>query len=162
MTIWFSKENYEFLKENYDGRISEIMNAFATFLRTNKPVTIEIFKIKPCGGRDLNPRTPTGRDPQSCFRESTWINAPINNQSPENIYQEAIIDYQKYREEFAEWMKKESPSSAERYISYLDKLIGDRKIYTPHELAEIFEDKSKNAKVAIRNFMRLSGLKSRE
>ncbi len=51
-------------------------------------------------------------------------------------------------------MKKESPSSAERYISYLDKLIGDRKIYTPHELAEIFEDKSKNAKVAIRNFMR--------
>ena len=45
MTVWFSKENYSFLKENYGGRISEIMDAFATFLRTNQPITIEIFKI---------------------------------------------------------------------------------------------------------------------
>ncbi len=65
MTIWFSKENYIFLKENYDGKISEIMNAFATFLRTNNPITIQILKIGACGGRDLNPRTPTGRDPES-------------------------------------------------------------------------------------------------
>ncbi len=28
-------------------------------------INIEIFKIKPCGGRDLNPRTPAGRDPES-------------------------------------------------------------------------------------------------
>jgi len=102
----------------------------------------------------LNPRTPTGRDPESCLSESTQYNREISNLRNENIYQEAIIDYQKYREEFIEWIKKESPSTAKEYIRHLDKLIGDKKINTPHELAEIFEDKSKNAKVAIRNFMR--------
>ncbi len=45
MTIWFSRENYEFLKENYDGRVSEIMDAFATFLRTGNVVEISVLRI---------------------------------------------------------------------------------------------------------------------
>ncbi len=45
MTVWFSRENYEFLKENYDGRISEIMNAFATFLRTGNVTEVSVLRI---------------------------------------------------------------------------------------------------------------------
>lgn len=44
ITIWFSKENYIFLEENYKGRISEIMDAFASFLRINQPITSRFSK----------------------------------------------------------------------------------------------------------------------
>ncbi len=48
--VWFSKENYIFLKENYGGRVSEIMDAFATFLRTGSVVEVPVFCVSISGG----------------------------------------------------------------------------------------------------------------
>ena len=70
MTIWFSKENYEFLKENYDGRISEIMDAFATFLRTENVVEVSVLRIG-MPGAGFEPATM-----RSSAARSPWLSYP--------------------------------------------------------------------------------------
>jgi intergrase/recombinase len=68
---------------------------------------------------------------------------------------EAIIDYDRYREEFIRWIKEEKRlSEADRYISHLDKTIAGKKINDPNELAKLFEDKSKHYRVAVRDFLK--------
>ncbi len=48
--VTISKENYIFLKENFRGKISETIDKFVDFLRTGKPVEIQIFKIEGFNG----------------------------------------------------------------------------------------------------------------
>ncbi len=60
MTIWFSRKNYEFPKENYDGRISEIMNTFETFLRTNQNHNNRNLQNKTMRGEGFEPSDPYG------------------------------------------------------------------------------------------------------
>ncbi len=62
MTVWFSKENYMFLKENYGGRVSEIMDAFATFLRTGNVTEVSVLRI---GGYEWV-RPDSNRGPPAC------------------------------------------------------------------------------------------------
>ncbi|WP_202320203.1 hypothetical protein [Archaeoglobus neptunius] len=49
LRIRISKENYIFLKENFRGRISEIIDSFISYLRTGEPIEIQILKINGLG-----------------------------------------------------------------------------------------------------------------
>jgi len=68
---------------------------------------------------------------------------------------EAIIDYDRYAAEFAQWIHKEiREKEAEQYIRDLERTIAGKKINHPSELAEIFSGLPKHYQVAIKNFMK--------
>ena len=92
----------------------------------------------------MNPRTPTGLDPQSSFWKIESFNKSFDY----------IINYDLYKEEFIPWLYEQTPTVAEDYLRRLDRLISGKEINNPDELYNIFRDESKNSKVAIRNFMR--------
>ena len=86
----------------------------------------------------MNPRTPTGRDPESGF---------------------AVLEYSKHRNEFIEWVSEgRSISTWQPYVRYLDEMLSGRVITSPRELAEFIDEyerrngrkMSKNRKNAIR------------
>jgi len=95
-----------------------------------------------CGGRDLNPRTPTGRDPESGF---------------------AVLEYSKHRAEFIQWVSEgRSISTWQPYVRYLDEMLSGRVITSPRELAEFIDEyerrngrkMSKNRKNAIKVYLK--------
>jgi len=76
-----------------------------------------------CGGRDSNPRTPTGRDPESGNGDF------------------AVLEYSKHRTEFIEWISQDrSPATYQPYIKYLDEMLAGRTISTPRKLAELISE----------------------
>ena len=91
-------------------------------------------------GWDLNPRTLTGRGSRV----------------------EAILDFDRDKNDWIEWIKTESPSSLHKYKSKLERYLGGKKINTPEELREIVESipplksrrPDRHAFNAIRNYIR--------
>ncbi|WP_048085924.1 integrase [Archaeoglobus veneficus] len=68
---------------------------------------------------------------------------------------EAIIDYDRYRDEFVHWMREEKKlKNWKEYAGKLDKLLKGKKINSPQKLYEIFKDEPKTSKVAIKDFMK--------
>ncbi len=73
----------------------------------------------------------------------------------EKYYQEAIIDFDKYKSEFREWLFNQlSEKTAKDYYRYCEEHLAGKKINNPNELAEIVEGLAKNRKAAIRDFMK--------
>ncbi|AEA46703.1 integrase [Archaeoglobus veneficus] len=71
-------------------------------------------------------------------------------------FNEAVLDYDKYKEEFKEWLFKEvSKETAEQYLRDLEQTIAGKKINDPHELYNIYKDyPQRHHRKAIRTFMR--------
>mgnify|MGYP000660356321 CR=1 FL=1 len=84
------------------------------------------------------------------------IEGPVKAEiTEEKFYQESIIDFDRYKEEFKEWIfERNDEETARRYYKYCDELLGGKKINHPSELANIIEGLSKNRKAAIRAFLR--------
>ncbi len=72
------------------------------------------------------------------------------------------MDYERDRDEWIEWCKKESPSSVGKYKSKLDKFLIGKKINTPEELSNLIRQipglesghPDRHAYLAIRNYIR--------
>ncbi|MEM4566354.1 MAG: hypothetical protein QXD49_07125 [Archaeoglobaceae archaeon] len=68
-----------------------------------------------------------------------------------NKPEEALIDYDLYREKFKNWLIKRIKEEALRYVRALDRVIKGKR-FNENDLPEfvsIFEDKSRHYKVAI-------------
>jgi len=70
-----------------------------------------------------------------------------------------VIDYDKYKEEWLEWVKQEAPSSVHKYKPKLDKYLSGRKINTPEELRKVVDQilkvkPDRHALYAIRSFIK--------
>ncbi len=65
MTVWFEPEVYYWLKENVSNVSKFVNNVLKSIKHQIQPAFVLIGRYEPCGGWDLNPRTPTGPDPKS-------------------------------------------------------------------------------------------------
>jgi len=90
-----------------------------------------------------------GFEPGSRDRESSFSNL-------------AVLDYSRHRNEFIEWISKNRlPKTWQRYVKFMDEMLRDKMITSPHELNEHlkeYERKSgkkveRHRKLAIRNYL---------
>ncbi len=101
-----------------------------------------------CGGWDSNPRTPTGVDLESFKKRSS----EIETREKSSI---EIINFKKYKTEWFEWCKRETPSMASKYKSYLERYLENVIISTPEELRRLVDEiNNRHFNLAVRNFLR--------
>jgi len=99
-----------------------------------------------CGGRDLNPRTPSGRGLKPQVLDQCYITEHENRE---------FINYSSVRDSFTKWMlNKTSEDYARKMIGYLDR-FANQIIKDSEDLFDIIEKSSskKNIILALRNLI---------
>ncbi len=64
------------------------------------------------------------------------------------------LDYDQYRTKLIKWFKRRKTKDWKRYIRCLDQTMSGKVIRHPKELLELFKDRSRHYKVAVRNFLK--------
>ena len=79
----------------------------------------------------------------------------IDEKELEEKRSNGFINFKKYKTEWFEWCKKETPSMASKYKSYIERYLENKVITTPEELRKLVDEVSnRHFNLTVRNFLR--------